>query len=70
MKPVMGYPSQTAAIRALRAQGMGCAEIARLLGMKLKDVTSAAITATKHRPKSFALTNRSRCTWVSRRSLR
>lgn len=54
MKPVMGYPSQTAAIRALRAQGMGCAEIARLLGMKLKDVTSVAITATKHRPKSFA----------------
>jgi hypothetical protein len=24
MKPVMGYPSQTAAIRALKAQGMGC----------------------------------------------
>jgi len=54
MKPVMGYPSQTAAIRALKAKGMQCGEIAQLLGMKPKDVTSAAIIATKHRTKSFS----------------
>jgi hypothetical protein len=54
MKPVMGYPSQTAAIRALNAKGMRRSEIAQLLGMKTKDVTSAALTATKHRAKSFA----------------
>jgi len=54
MKPVMGYPSRTAAIRALEAEGMKRGEIARLLGMKSKDVSSSACTAKKHRPKSFA----------------
>lgn len=54
MKPVMGYPSQTAAIRALKAEGKPSDEIAALLGMKPKNVTSAANTATKHRAMSFA----------------
>lgn len=52
MKPVMGYPSQTAAIRALKAQGMQLSEIAQLLGMKTNNVTSAASTAAKHRARS------------------
>lgn len=44
-KPILGYPSKTAAILALRAQNMQTAEIADMLGMKSNAVAAIESSA-------------------------
>ena len=39
-KPVLGYPSMTAAVVALRAQGLSAADVARRLGVSVDTVSA------------------------------
>lgn len=48
-KPTLGYPSRTAAVRALRAQQMPTAAIARRLGIELKTVVALECSADRCR---------------------
>lgn len=46
-KPALGYPTRTAAVLALMAQGKKAPEIARMIGMSAKDVVSLKCSAQR-----------------------
>lgn len=47
--PCLGYPSRTAAVIALRAQGIGTREIARQIGIPEKNVIALEIGSSRPR---------------------
>lgn len=46
-KPVLGYPSMTAAVVALRAQGLSASAVARRLGIPANNVASMESAARR-----------------------
>ena len=49
-KPCLGYPSRTAAVHALRAQGMSTRDIGRAIGIEDKTVIALELGSGHKRP--------------------
>ena len=45
--PTLGYPTRTAAVQALRAQGLSSGAIARKIGIEVKTVTALEASARR-----------------------
>lgn len=50
-KPILGYPSHSAAVVALRAEGLSTTEIAGRLGIRHASVTAFEHSAGRRRPQ-------------------
>lgn len=59
-KSTLGYPSRTAAVHALRAQGLNTGMIARKIGIEPKTVTALEASAARTRDKLRACTDQVR----------